>query len=173
MIDWSSCPAVERDPERVSGAWLFRGTRVPVTAAYALDGAGYLNGDDYLDLVIGVHHFTDGQSNEGQVRVYYGSASGFESGSYWSYVSNQAGASLGAAAAVKGLIASGRLSAVTAIINERADPSSIPFWVSTSTSGMTPAAEAYIGIPIATASGTAYHSSPIPEDAISGLSIAS
>lgn len=34
MIDWSSCPAVERGPERVSGAWLFRGTRVPVTALF-------------------------------------------------------------------------------------------------------------------------------------------
>jgi uncharacterized protein (DUF433 family) len=36
MIDWSSCPAVERDPERVSGAWLFRGTRVPVTALFQI-----------------------------------------------------------------------------------------------------------------------------------------
>ncbi|HMS82839.1 MAG TPA: DUF433 domain-containing protein [Nitrospira sp.] len=34
MIDWSSCPAVERDPERVSGAWVFRDTRVPVTALF-------------------------------------------------------------------------------------------------------------------------------------------
>jgi len=34
MIDWSPCPAVERDPDRVSGAWLFRGTRVPVTALF-------------------------------------------------------------------------------------------------------------------------------------------
>jgi uncharacterized protein (DUF433 family) len=34
MIDWSSCPAVERDPDRVSGAWLFRGTRVPATALF-------------------------------------------------------------------------------------------------------------------------------------------
>ena len=34
MIDWSSCPAVERDPERLSGAWLFRGTRVPVAALF-------------------------------------------------------------------------------------------------------------------------------------------
>lgn len=34
MIDWSSCPAVERDPERVSGAWVFRGTRVPVSALF-------------------------------------------------------------------------------------------------------------------------------------------
>lgn len=34
MVDWSSCPAVERDPERLSGAWVFRGTRVPVSALF-------------------------------------------------------------------------------------------------------------------------------------------
>jgi uncharacterized protein (DUF433 family) len=34
MIGWSSCTAVERDPERVSGAWVFRGTRVPVAALF-------------------------------------------------------------------------------------------------------------------------------------------
>jgi len=34
MIDWSSCPDVERNPERLSGAWVFRGTRVPVAALF-------------------------------------------------------------------------------------------------------------------------------------------
>jgi uncharacterized protein (DUF433 family) len=34
MIDWSTCPAVERNPERVSGAWVFRGTRIPVAALF-------------------------------------------------------------------------------------------------------------------------------------------
>ena len=34
MIDWSTCPAVEQDPARVSGAWVFRGTRVPVAAFF-------------------------------------------------------------------------------------------------------------------------------------------
>jgi uncharacterized protein (DUF433 family) len=34
MLDWSNCPAVERDAERVSGAWLFRGTRVPIAALF-------------------------------------------------------------------------------------------------------------------------------------------
>lgn len=34
MIDWSSCSAVEQDPSRVSGAWAFRGTRVPVAALF-------------------------------------------------------------------------------------------------------------------------------------------
>ena len=34
MIDWSTCAEVERDPERVSGTWVFRGTRVPVAALF-------------------------------------------------------------------------------------------------------------------------------------------
>ncbi|NDG24097.1 MAG: DUF433 domain-containing protein, partial [Synechococcaceae bacterium WBB_10_009] len=29
-MQWDHCPAVERDPQRVSGAWVFRGTRIPV-----------------------------------------------------------------------------------------------------------------------------------------------
>ncbi len=34
MIDWSTCLAVERNAERYSGAWVFRGTRVPVAALF-------------------------------------------------------------------------------------------------------------------------------------------
>lgn len=34
MLDWSSCPAVERSPDRVSGAWVFVGTRIPVSALF-------------------------------------------------------------------------------------------------------------------------------------------
>ena len=34
MIDWNSCPAVEMNHELVSGAWVFRGTRVPVVALF-------------------------------------------------------------------------------------------------------------------------------------------
>jgi len=29
-LDWSQCPAVESVPGRVSGAWVFRDTRLPV-----------------------------------------------------------------------------------------------------------------------------------------------
>jgi hypothetical protein len=32
MIDWSTCAAVEQNPERVSGAWVFRGTPAPLRA---------------------------------------------------------------------------------------------------------------------------------------------
>ena len=33
-IDWNSCLAVELNPKLVSGAWMFRGTRVPVVALF-------------------------------------------------------------------------------------------------------------------------------------------
>ena len=34
MLDWSQCPAVERIPGKVSGEWLFKGTRVLVRALF-------------------------------------------------------------------------------------------------------------------------------------------
>jgi uncharacterized protein (DUF433 family) len=35
MLDWTRRVAVERQPGRVSGAWVFRSTRVPVSALFA------------------------------------------------------------------------------------------------------------------------------------------
>jgi hypothetical protein len=34
MLDWSQCSAVERTPGKVGGAWIFKGTRVPVSALF-------------------------------------------------------------------------------------------------------------------------------------------
>ena len=33
-LDWSHCPAVERVAGRVSGAWVFKGTRTPVAVVF-------------------------------------------------------------------------------------------------------------------------------------------
>ncbi|MGA7218295.1 MAG: DUF433 domain-containing protein [Candidatus Sulfotelmatobacter sp.] len=33
-LDWSQCPAVESVPGRLSGAWVFRDTRMPVSAVF-------------------------------------------------------------------------------------------------------------------------------------------
>ena len=44
MNSWSICNSVERDPLKVSGAWLFRGTRVPVAALFEnLEDGAQLN----------------------------------------------------------------------------------------------------------------------------------
>jgi uncharacterized protein (DUF433 family) len=34
VLDWGQCSAAERVPGQVSGAWLFRGTRVPIKALF-------------------------------------------------------------------------------------------------------------------------------------------
>jgi uncharacterized protein (DUF433 family) len=53
MLDWATCQAVERDPEKLSGAWLFRGTRVPVSALFEnLEGGATL--DQFLEWFPGV-----------------------------------------------------------------------------------------------------------------------
>jgi uncharacterized protein (DUF433 family) len=33
-LDWSQCPAVESVPGRLNGAWVFRDTRMPVSAVF-------------------------------------------------------------------------------------------------------------------------------------------
>ena len=33
-LDWSACPAVESVPGKVGGAWVFRGTRLPVATIF-------------------------------------------------------------------------------------------------------------------------------------------
>jgi len=53
MLDWKDCAAVERTPGKVSGAWVFRGTRIPVKALFENleDGARI---DDFLQWFPGV-----------------------------------------------------------------------------------------------------------------------
>jgi len=33
-LDWSQCPAVESIPGKVSGAWVFKGTRTPAAIVF-------------------------------------------------------------------------------------------------------------------------------------------
>lgn len=48
VLDWSQCPAVERVPGKVSGAWVLRGTRMPVATIFENLQAG-ANIDDILE----------------------------------------------------------------------------------------------------------------------------
>ena len=56
MVAWNRCSAVERDPDKVSGAWLFRGTRVPVSSLFEnlRDGATV---EQFLDWFPGVERW--------------------------------------------------------------------------------------------------------------------
>jgi uncharacterized protein (DUF433 family) len=53
MLDWSKCPAVERVPGKVGGAWLFKSTRVPVRALFEnLESGARI--DEFLEWFPGV-----------------------------------------------------------------------------------------------------------------------
>ena len=56
MAYWESCSAVESVPGRLSGAWVFTGTRVPVSSLFAnlAEGATV---EDFLDWFPGVEEW--------------------------------------------------------------------------------------------------------------------
>ena len=54
MLDWSSCSAVERNPNKVGGEWTFWGTRVPVKALFEnLESGARI--DDFIVWFPGFH----------------------------------------------------------------------------------------------------------------------
>jgi len=53
MLDWSQCQQVERSPQKVSGAWVFRGSRVPVQSLFENLQAG-ASIEDFLEWFPGV-----------------------------------------------------------------------------------------------------------------------
>jgi len=55
MTNWDTCPAVERKPGKVSGAWVFTGTRVPLYALYE-NLAGGATVDDFVEWFPGISH---------------------------------------------------------------------------------------------------------------------
>ena len=53
MNIWKSCKVVERNPDVVSGVWVFRGTRVPVSSLFEnLEDGAQVN--DFIDWFPGV-----------------------------------------------------------------------------------------------------------------------
>ena len=54
-LDWSQCPAVESVPGKLSGAWVFRGTRMPVAAVFENLEDG-LTIDEVVKLFDGLRH---------------------------------------------------------------------------------------------------------------------
>ena len=55
MLDWSKCTALESIPGKVSGAWVFRNTRMPVAAVFENleDGVTI---DELVELYDGLTH---------------------------------------------------------------------------------------------------------------------
>jgi uncharacterized protein (DUF433 family) len=53
MLNWNECPKVEHNPAKVSGAWVFENTRVPVRALFEnIEGGATI--DEFLAWFPGV-----------------------------------------------------------------------------------------------------------------------
>ena len=53
MTDWGQCPAVESVPGRLSGAWVFVGTRIPISSLFDNLASG-ATVDDFVEWFPGV-----------------------------------------------------------------------------------------------------------------------
>lgn len=47
-VNWTECSAVEQSPDKMSGAWVFRGTRIPVKLLFDNLELG-ANIDDFME----------------------------------------------------------------------------------------------------------------------------
>ncbi|NLF01274.1 MAG: hypothetical protein GX601_09890 [Anaerolineales bacterium] len=64
--------------------------------------AGDVNADGYSDVIIGLPFYDGGQTDEGRVFVFYGSAAGLEISAAWQKEADQAGATFGWSVATAG-----------------------------------------------------------------------
>ena len=68
MTDWQTYPAVERHPDKLGGAWVFRGTRVPIATLFEnlKDGASI---EQFLEWFPGVEGAAVGAVLEHEVQA--------------------------------------------------------------------------------------------------------
>ena len=83
-------------------AWSVEGAAPGVHLGQAVAGAGDVNGDGFGDVVIGVTGYSNGEANEGQVQVYFGSPTGLGALPGWTFESNVPNAFFGGALASAG-----------------------------------------------------------------------
>lgn len=75
--------------------WSFTGSEKDGQFGFSVSNAGDVNQDGYDDVLIGANHYSNGETNEGMVFLFGGSANGLGSDPIWSFESNQTGAQAG------------------------------------------------------------------------------
>lgn len=82
--------------------WAAEGDQANANFGKSASTAGDVNGDGYADVIIGAHLYDNGQTDEGRVVVYLGSASGLSLTPDWIAESDQASANFGEAVSTAG-----------------------------------------------------------------------
>ena len=82
-------------PLETTPSWTGEGNLASAYFGFSVGTAGDVNGDGYDDVIVGSHGYSNGQTNEGRVYVYYGSSSGISASPDWMVESDQINAELG------------------------------------------------------------------------------
>lgn len=83
-------------------AWITESNQASANFGNAAGTAGDVNGDGYSDVIVGAWLMDNGQADEGQARLYLGSATGLSTTPDWVAESNQVQANFGWAVATAG-----------------------------------------------------------------------
>ena len=82
--------------------WHIESDQAGAEMGHSVDSAGDTNGDGYADVIFGAPFYTNGESEEGLVRLYTGSAVGLDSVAAWSAEGDEAGSLFGWSTAAAG-----------------------------------------------------------------------
>jgi len=83
-------------------AWTMEGNQANSFFGISVSTAGDVNKDGYADVIIGAHYFDNGETNEGRVFIYLGSASGLSKTPFFTAEGDQVNAFFGKAVACAG-----------------------------------------------------------------------
>ncbi|MGQ9919430.1 MAG: PASTA domain-containing protein, partial [Bryobacteraceae bacterium] len=86
----------------VTPAWTAESDQAYAYFGWSVAPAGDVNGDGYSDVIVGARYYTNGQTNEGGVFVYHGSAAGLFLTPDWVAEGNQNSAQFGSSVAAAG-----------------------------------------------------------------------
>ena len=76
-------------------SWMGESNQADAYFGYSVGTAGDVNGDSFSDVIVGIPGYTNGQTSEGAVAVYHGSAAGLSLVPSWGDESNMANAQFG------------------------------------------------------------------------------
>jgi hypothetical protein len=90
------------NPVPTRGPWKVESDQTYAHLGHAVGTIGDVNADGYDDVIVGAHHYSNGQMEEGQALVFHGSALGLRESPDWTAESDQEGAWFGHSAGTAG-----------------------------------------------------------------------